>query len=69
VWADTPPRVGAAFGAFVLVVLGPAFVLAQGFDQHGAVLVAGAVLGVAAGVLSRARGRRWAAELRGGGGS
>ncbi len=69
VWANTPPRVGAAWGAFVLVVLGPAFVLAQGFGQHWAVLVAGAVLGVAAGVLSRVRGRRWAAELRGGGGS
>ncbi len=66
VWIGTPPRVMAAWGAFVLVVLVPAFVLAEGYDRHWAMVVAGAVLGVTAGVLSRVWGRRWAAELRDG---
>lgn len=67
-WLDTPPRVMAAWGAGVLVVLVPAFVLAHGFGQHWVMVPAGAVLGLAAGVLSRVWGRRWAAELRAGGG-
>ncbi|SFO12055.1 hypothetical protein SAMN05660359_01539 [Geodermatophilus obscurus] len=66
VWVDTPPRVMAAWGALVLVVLVPAFVLAEGYDRHWVMVVAGAVLGVAAGVLSRVWGRRWVAELRDG---
>ena len=65
-WLNTPPRVMTLWGAFVLVVLVPAFVLAEGFDQHWVMVVAGAVLGTAAGVLSRVWGRRWAAELRSG---
>jgi hypothetical protein len=67
-WLDTPPRVTAGWCAFVLVVLVPAFVLALGFDQHWVMVPAGAVLGLAAGLLSRYWGRRWAAELREGGG-
>ncbi|MGY1787022.1 hypothetical protein [Geodermatophilus sp. SYSU D00698] len=66
VWVDTPPRVAAAWGAFVLVVLVPAFVLAEGYDRHWVMVPAGALLGVAAGVLSRVWGRRWAAGLRSG---
>ena len=65
-WLNTPPRVMTLWGAFVLVVLVPAFVLAEGFEQHWVMVVAGAVLGTAAGVLSRVWGRRWAAELRSG---
>jgi hypothetical protein len=48
----------------VLVVLVPAFVLAQGFDQHWVMVVAGAVLGVAVAMLSRLWGRAYAARLR-----
>ena len=65
-WVNTPPRVMTYWAVFVLAVLGPAFVLALGFDQHWVMVPAGAVLGVAAGVLSRVWGRRWAAELRSG---
>ena len=68
VWVDTPPRVMAGWGVVVLVVLVPALVLAEGFDQHWVMVVAGAVLGVAVGVLSRVWGRRWVAELRRGDG-
>ena len=64
VWVNTPPRVMAWWGAFVLVVLVPAFVLAEGFDRHWVMVPAGAVLGLAAGLLSRAYGRRYAAGLR-----
>jgi hypothetical protein len=67
-WLTTPPRVMTAWAAVVLVVLVPAFVLALGFDQHWVMVPAGAVLGLAAGLLSRVWGRRWAAELRAGGG-
>ncbi|MGY1795416.1 hypothetical protein ACI796_15680 [Geodermatophilus sp. SYSU D00525] len=66
VWVSTPPRVAAAWGAFVLVVLVPAFVLAEGYGRHWVMVVAGAVLGVAAGVLSRVWGRLWVAGLRSG---
>ncbi len=65
-WVNTPPRVMTLWGVVVLAVLVPAFVLAEGYDQHWAMVVAGAVLGTAAGVLSRVWGRRWAAELRSG---
>ena len=58
-------RVFVMWGALVLLVLVPAFVLAEGFDQHWVMVVAGAVLGVAVGVLSRRWGRAYAAELRG----
>lgn len=65
-WVTTPPRFLAQWGAVVLVVLVPALVLSEAYDQHWAMVAAGAVLGIAAGVLSRVVGRRWAAELRSG---
>ncbi|GAB3317508.1 hypothetical protein GCM10027451_35430 [Geodermatophilus aquaeductus] len=68
VWVTTPPRFATLWAAIVLVVLVPAFVLAEGYDRHWVMVVAGAVLGVAAGVASRVVGRRWAAELRRGDG-
>jgi hypothetical protein len=67
VWVTTPPRFTALWAAVVLVVLVPALVLSEAYDRHWAMVVAGAVLGIAAGVLSRLMGRRWAAELRSGG--
>jgi hypothetical protein len=65
VWATVGARVMVLWGALVLLVLVPAFVLAEGFDQHWVMVPAGAVLGVAVGVLSRLWGRAWVAELRG----
>ena len=65
VWGSPGPRVMALWGVLVLLVLVPAFVLAEGFDQHWVMVPAGAVLGVAVGVLSRLWGRAWVAELRG----
>jgi hypothetical protein len=65
-WVNTPPRVMTLWAVVVLAVLVPAFVLAEGFGQHWVMVVAGAVLGTAAAVLSRVWGRRWAAELRSG---
>ncbi len=68
VWVTAPPRFVALWAAVVLVVLVPAFVLAEGSGRHWVMVVAGAVLGVAAGVLSRVWSRRWVAELRSGSG-
>jgi hypothetical protein len=65
VWGSPGPRVVALWGVLVLLVLVPAFVLAEGFDQHWVMVPAGAVLGIAVGVLSRLWGRAWVAELRG----
>ena len=65
VWGSPGPRVVALWGVLVLLVLVPAFVLAEGFDQHWVMVPAGAVLGLAVGVLSRLWGRAWVAELRG----
>jgi hypothetical protein len=65
VWGSPGPRVVALWGVLVLLVLVPAFVLAEGYDQHWVMVPAGAVLGVAVGVLSRLWGRAWVAELRG----
>jgi ABC-type iron transport system FetAB permease component len=64
IWVNTPRRVFAVWGAIVLVVLIPAFVLAEGFDQHWVMVVAGAVLGVAIAALSRWWGRAYVARLR-----
>ena len=64
VWVSTPPRLFVAWGAVVLVVLVPAFWLTEGHDQRWAMVVAGAVLGVAAAVSSRLVGRAWVAELQ-----
>jgi hypothetical protein len=64
IWVNTPRRVFRLWGAVVLVVLVPAFVLSDGFGQHWVMVVAGAVLGVAAGGFSRYWGRAYAASLR-----
>jgi hypothetical protein len=64
VWVQPDGHVWWLWVPMVLVVLVPAFVLAEGFDQHWAMVVAGAVLGTAVGVLSRWWTRRWVAELR-----
>ena len=65
VWGSPGPRVVALWGVLVLLVLVPAFVLAEGFDQHWVMVPAGAVLGIAVAVVSRLWGRAWVAELRG----
>src|SRR5215218_6870440 len=65
VWGSPGPRVVTLWGVLVLLVLVPAFVLAEGFGQHWVMVPAGAALGVAVGVLSRLWGRAWVAELRG----
>jgi hypothetical protein len=65
VWATAGGRVMWLWGALVLLVLVPAFVLAEGFDQHWVMVPAGAVLGIAVAVVSRLWGRAWVAELRG----
>jgi ABC-type iron transport system FetAB permease component len=66
IWVNTPRRMFAVWTAVVLVVLVPAFVLAEGFGQHWVMVVAGAVLGTAAGGFSRSFGRAYAASLRAG---
>ena len=55
----------AWWAALVVVVLLPAFVLAEGLDQHWVMVVAGAVLGTAITLFGRHWGRAYAAELRG----
>jgi hypothetical protein len=66
VWATAGGRVMGLWATLVLLVLVPAFVLAEGFGQHWVMVVAGAVLGLAVGVLSRWFGRAWVAQLRSG---
>jgi ABC-type iron transport system FetAB permease component len=65
VWVNVDRPAMLVWGVMVLVVLVPALVLSEGFDQHWAMVVAGAVLGVAVAVMSRRWGRAYAAELRG----
>ena len=65
VWVSTGGRAMGLWAVLVLVVLVPALVLSEGFDQHWAMVVAGAVLGVAVAVFSRLWGRAYVAELRG----
>jgi hypothetical protein len=65
VWVNVTWGAMAVWAAIVLPVLIAAFVLAEGFDQRWAMVVAGAVLGLAAGLLSRHWGRALVAELRG----
>ncbi|WP_369259383.1 hypothetical protein [Geodermatophilus amargosae] len=64
VWIGTPTRAMVLWGGIVLVVLVPALVLAEAYDQRWAMVVAGAVLGVTVGVLSRVWMRAYVAELR-----
>jgi hypothetical protein len=65
VWVNVTGRALAWWGVAVVAVLVPAFVLAEGYDQHWAMVVAGAVFGVALVVFGRLWGRAYAAELRG----
>jgi hypothetical protein len=64
VWVTIGGRALAVWAVLVLVVLVPAFVLAEGYDQHWAMVVAGAVLGVAVALFGRRWSRAWVAELR-----
>jgi hypothetical protein len=64
VWLSAKGRAMGLWAALVVLVLVPAFVLAEGFDQHWVMVIAGAVLGIAAAVLSRLWGRAYVAELR-----
>ncbi|WP_369140847.1 hypothetical protein [Modestobacter versicolor] len=65
VWVNIDPRTMAQWIAVVVVVLLPAFVLAEGFDHHWVMVPAGAVLGLAVTLFGRRWGRAYAAELRG----
>jgi hypothetical protein len=64
IWVNVTTRALVLWGAVVVVVLVPAFVLAEGYEQHWAMVVAGAVLGVAVVVFGRLWGRAYVAELR-----
>ncbi|MGY1689279.1 hypothetical protein [Geodermatophilus sp. SYSU D01105] len=64
IWVNVTWGAMAAWTAVVLPVLVAAFVLAEGFDQRWAMVVAGAVLGVAVVVFGRYWGRKLVAELR-----
>ena len=65
VWATPGPRVWLTWVPLALLVLIPAMVLEEDRDQDWAMVVAGAVLGVALAGLSRWWSRTWVAELRG----
>jgi hypothetical protein len=60
----TRKAIGVWLGLYVLVVV-PAFVLHLRYDQHWAMAVAGAVLGVSIALISRWWSRIYIAELRG----
>ncbi|SEP24913.1 hypothetical protein [Trujillonella endophytica] len=64
IWVNADAPAMKVWLVLVLVVAVPALVLAEGFDQRWAMVVAGAVLGVAVALLSRRWGRAYAAELR-----
>jgi ABC-type iron transport system FetAB permease component len=64
IWMNVTWGAMAAWMAVVLPVLIAAFVLAEGFDQRWAMVVAGAVLGVAVVLFGRYWGRKLVADLR-----
>ena len=65
VWmAVRGPVVWGTWIGLVVLVLGPAFYLAEVHGQHWVMVVAGAVLGTAVGVLSRLFGRACVARLK-----
>jgi ABC-type iron transport system FetAB permease component len=64
IWVDVTWGAMAVWAAVVVPVLVAAFVLAEGFGQRWAMVVAGAVLGLAVVVFSRYWGRRLVAEMR-----
>jgi hypothetical protein len=67
VWVGTGPRGLVAWAALVLLVLVPAFVLAEGYGHHWVMVPAGAVLGIAVIVMGRIWGRAYVEHLREGG--
>ncbi|WP_369132491.1 hypothetical protein [Modestobacter sp. I12A-02662] len=66
VWVTAGARVLVPWAALVLLVLVPAFVLAEGHGHHWVMVPAGAVLGLAVMVMGRVWGRAYADHLRGG---
>ena len=64
VWVNVDARAMVQWSGVVLLVLVPAFVLADGLGHHWVMVPAGAVLGVAVAVFGRRWGRAYAAELR-----
>ena len=66
VWVSAGARVMIPWAALVLLVLVPAFVLAEGYGHHWVMVPAGAVLGLAVMVMGRVWGRAYADHLRGG---
>ncbi|WP_222262396.1 hypothetical protein [Modestobacter marinus] len=66
VWVSTDNRTMVVWVVMVLVVLVPAFVLAEGFGHRWVMVVAGAVLGIAVAVMGRRWGRAYVDHLRGG---
>ncbi len=64
IWVNVTWGAMAAWMAVVLPVLVAGFVLAEGFDRHWAMVVAGAVLGLAVVLFSRYWGRKLVADLR-----
>jgi hypothetical protein len=67
VWVNAGARVMVPWATLVLLVLVPAFVLAEGYGHHWVMVPAGAVLGLAVMVMGRVWGRAYADHLRGGG--
>jgi hypothetical protein len=65
-WVNVTWPAMAAWSAAVLLVLVPAFVLAEGFDQHWVMVIAGAVLGLAVVPFGRYWSRQYDAQLRSG---
>jgi hypothetical protein len=66
VWVNAGLRVLIPWAALVLLVLVPAFVLAEGYGHHWVMVPAGAVLGTAVAVMGRLWGRAYVAHLRDG---
>jgi hypothetical protein len=64
VWAYPDRTVWLTWVPLAVVVLVPAYVLADGSDRAWVMPAAGAVLGLALALLGRHWSRRWAAELR-----
>jgi len=67
VWVNAGRRALIAWAALVLLVLVPAFVLAEGYGHHWVMVPAGAVLGIAVIVMGRIWGRAYVEDLRQGG--
>ncbi|MGY1843145.1 hypothetical protein [Modestobacter sp. SYSU DS0875] len=65
IWVNIDARSMLVWTVVVLVVLVPAFVLADGYGHHWVMVPAGAVLGVAVTLFGRRWSRAYAAELRG----